>query len=269
MRNDARNLVNAREICLRNQKNDYPGRVLSRYEAKCSAARDHRRDSPRDCGQDERGEDFSQPPRTRYCQAGGGAAKSFQLTILFSLSLGNDCQGRRFQKTGRTRTGGRGWIQGLDRQTSNNSRKTQFLAHQLICRERRLIPGRDNPGIFDHQNDGSVRCARAMQHTFGNDKSLSGREVDRSLFQINQQPALDNIEKLVVIIVLVPMILALDHANANDRRVDLAERLIEPRLTGVRKRFLIDHLQRSVQNIKSRIVGEILDVAHRKSWNGK
>ena len=55
-----------------------------------------------------------------------------------------------------------------------------------------------------------------MPHTFGNDKSLSGRKVDRSLFQINQQPALDNIEKLVVIIVLVPMILALDHANAND-----------------------------------------------------
>jgi len=101
-----------------------------------------------------------------------------------------------------------------------------------------------------------------MQHAFGNDKSLSGRKVDRSPFQINQQPTFDNIEKFVVIIVLVPMILALDHADADDRRVDLAKRLIEPRFIRVGKRFLVNHLQCTVQNIMPRIVGEILDVAH-------
>ena len=103
-----------------------------------------------------------------------------------------------------------------------------------------------------------------MQHAFGNDKSLSGHEVDRSTFQINQQPTFDNIEKFVVIIVLVPMILALDDANADNRSVDLAKRLIEPRFTRVGQRFLVDHLQCAVQNIKPRIVREILDVAHEK-----
>ena len=101
-----------------------------------------------------------------------------------------------------------------------------------------------------------------MQHAFGNDKSLSGREVDRSTFQINQQPTFDNIEKFVVISVLVPMILALDHPDADDRRIDLAKRLIEPRFTRIGNLFLVNDLQCTVQNIKPRIVGEILDVAH-------
>src|SRR5258708_37261481 len=141
-----------------------------------------------------------------------------------------------------------------------------YGARQSFCR---LISGWDNPGIFDHQDDRSFGGTRTMEHTFGNEESLSRREVDRAALQIDQEPAFDRIEKFVVIVVLVPMVLALDNANADDRGVYLAERLIEPRLTRVGKRFFVNHLQGAVQNIKQRIVGEILDVAHPTSSDSK
>jgi len=91
---------------------------------------------------------------------------------------------------------------------------------------------------------------------------LSGPKADGSSFQINGQAAFDHIKELVIVIVFVPMVLALDHANADNRGVDLAKRLIEPRDLGVGESFLIDDLQCSVQDIESRIVGEIFNLAH-------
>jgi len=146
------------------------------------------------------------------------------------------------------------------------------LRRRDLCRKQsfyRLISGWDNPGIFDHQDDRPFGGTRTMERTFGNDESLSRREVDRAALQIDQKPAFDHIEKFVVIVVLVPMVLALDNTNADDRGVHLAERLIEPRLTRVGKRLFVNHLQGAVQNIKPRIVGEILDVAHPKSSDSK
>ena len=85
-----------------------------------------------------------------------------------------------------------------------------------------------------------------MEHTFGNDKSLSGRQVNASALQINQEPAFDHVEKFVLIIVLVPMVFALDHADTDNRGVYLAKRLVEPRVTGIGQRLFVNHLQRAV-----------------------
>jgi hypothetical protein len=109
-----------------------------------------------------------------------------------------------------------------------------------------LIPGRDNPSIFDHQNDRSFRSTSAVEHTFGNNKSLSWWQINGSALQINQEPAFDYIEKFVVIIMLVPMVFALDHADTDYRGVYLAERLIEPRFTGIGQRLFVNHLQSAV-----------------------
>jgi hypothetical protein len=65
-----------------------------------------------------------------------------------------------------------------------------------------------------------------MEHTFGNDKSLSWRQINGSALQINQEPAFNNVEKFVVIVVLVPIVFALDHADTDNRGVYLAKRLM-------------------------------------------
>lgn len=59
-------------------------------------------------------------------------------------------------------------------------------------------------------------------------ESLARVKFDRFVFQIDQEPALDHVEELVLFVVLVPVVFTLDDANADDGAVDLAERLIEP-----------------------------------------
>lgn len=51
-------------------------------------------------------------------------------------------------------------------------------------------------------------------------------------------------EQLVVVIVLMPVVLALDDADAHNRVVDGAERLVEPRVgDGIAESLLIEFLQ--------------------------
>ncbi len=62
----------------------------------------------------------------------------------------------------------------------------------------------------------------------GHDETLSGIELDGTVFKVDEQLALDDVEKLVVHIVLVPVILTLKNAQANNRIIHLAERLVVP-----------------------------------------
>ena len=70
-----------------------------------------------------------------------------------------------------------------------------------------------------------------MEHTFRHHEAFLRCEIDRSFFQVDDEPTLEDEEKLVVVIVFVPVILALHHANANHRLVDLAERLVVPEMS--------------------------------------
>ncbi len=101
-----------------------------------------------------------------------------------------------------------------------------------------------------------------MQYTFGNDESFSRLKLYAPAFQVDDQPAVDHIEEFILVIMFVPMIFALDHTDPHHGRIDLAESLVEPRDMRVRKLLLVDELQGAVQNIESRVVGEIFDVTH-------
>ena len=72
-----------------------------------------------------------------------------------------------------------------------------------------------------------MRPSRTMHRAFRNNESPSWRKFDRAVGQVDQQLSL-YVEKLVVIVVLVAVILALHHAQANHRFVHLAKSLAVP-----------------------------------------
>ena len=66
--------------------------------------------------------------------------------------------------------------------------------------------------------------AGAMDDSLGNDKSLSWVELDGSVFEIDEQLAVNDVEELVIRIVLVPVILTLQDTKPNHGVIHLAER---------------------------------------------
>ena len=78
-----------------------------------------------------------------------------------------------------------------------------------------------------------------MRHTLWNDEALIGQELDRSPLEIHDEPTAQDVEKLIVIVVFVPMVLALHDAEPHNGVVHLAQRLIVP-LVGDGPRKLVD-----------------------------
>src|SRR5215469_5187823 len=79
-----------------------------------------------------------------------------------------------------------------------------------------------------------------MHHAFWDDKALIGQELDRSpLVEIDYESATQDVKKLIIIVVFVPVVLALHYAEPHDRIVHPAKRLIVP-LVGDRLCELID-----------------------------
>ena len=67
-----------------------------------------------------------------------------------------------------------------------------------------------------------------MEHTLGHGESLLWIQLNHAAFQINDKLALDDVEKLIFVIVLVPMELALQDAQTDNAVVDLTQRLVKP-----------------------------------------
>ena len=126
-----------------------------------------------------------------------------------------------------------------------------------------LIARWHDAGVFHHKNNGAFEGTRTMKDAFGDDESLSGAKPNGPPFQVDRQLAFDHIKEFVIVVVLVPMVLTLDHTDPDNRCVDLAKRLIKPRHLRIRERFLIDDLKCAMQAIESRIVREIFVLAHR------
>jgi hypothetical protein len=96
-----------------------------------------------------------------------------------------------------------------------------------------------------------------MQDAFGNNDALAGREVEAAILEVDQEPAADHIEEFVFVLVFMPMIFALDHAETHDRFVHLAKGLVIPLVfAGVDEPRKIDHFQRLMQNVEPGVVGK-------------
>lgn len=67
-----------------------------------------------------------------------------------------------------------------------------------------------------------------MTHPFRHNEALPRRKIDHAIFEIDQEMSVENKKEFIDLFVLVPVILALNHGQSNDRVVYLAERLIVP-----------------------------------------
>ncbi len=67
-----------------------------------------------------------------------------------------------------------------------------------------------------------------MNDASRNDKTLLGLKVDRSIFKVDHEVALQDKEKLIILIVLVPMVIALHYPQAHHRVIHFAKRLVVP-----------------------------------------
>jgi hypothetical protein len=68
-------------------------------------------------------------------------------------------------------------------------------------------------------------------HDAGHAVALVGLERHGlGVLEVDEQPALEHEEELVLVVVLVPVEVALDDTQAHDGVVDLRQRLVEPRL---------------------------------------
>ena len=77
------------------------------------------------------------------------------------------------------------------------------------------------------------------------------------------EEAFDDIEEFVVVLVFVPVVFALDHAEADDGVVHLAERLVEPLVrAGGGQRLFVDQLERPELDVEPRDVGEFRRISH-------
>ena len=82
-----------------------------------------------------------------------------------------------------------------------------------------------------------------MPNAPGDGDGLARPELDHAVLEVDEQGAVEHHEELILILVPVPVILALQHAQPNDRIVDLAERLVVPLvLTRVDQRLDVEPL---------------------------
>lgn len=96
-----------------------------------------------------------------------------------------------------------------------------------------------------------------MHHSFRDHDCLARREVDDSIFEIDQELAADDIEKFVFILVLVPMVFALDDPKPHHRLVYSTQRLVIPLVSAsIDQPPDVDRLQRLMENVQAGVVRE-------------
>ena len=67
-----------------------------------------------------------------------------------------------------------------------------------------------------------------MHYALGHDKAFPGLKINRAPLKVNDEVSVQHEEKFVVLVMLVPVIFALHHAETHYRIVYLAKRLVVP-----------------------------------------
>src|SRR5215472_12425575 len=91
--------------------------------------------------------------------------------------------------------------------------------HPCLPSRRRSIARRYDSRRLDHEDDASLGRARPVHDAARNGESLARQKLDAAPFEIDEEAPVDDIEELVLVVVLVPVVFALQHAQAHDRIV--------------------------------------------------
>ena len=89
-----------------------------------------------------------------------------------------------------------------------------------------------------------------MLHSAWHDEALLRPEINRAIFQIDQETSFDDVKEFINVRVFVPVIFTFDNSETNDRVVHLAQRLVPPLVGDTVDQLLnINQLKRPVQNV--------------------
>jgi len=95
-----------------------------------------------------------------------------------------------------------------------------------------------------------------MDNALRHDIALSRRQVDGLVFKVNDEMSVEDEEKLIIVVVLVPVVFPLHDAKADDRIVHFAERLVVPAVrAGGYERKQRRHAQHRESNVEIRRIG--------------
>ena len=83
-------------------------------------------------------------------------------------------------------------------------------------------------GAFEHQDHRSTWRPRPVSDSARDEGALVGRQAQRLVLEVDEELAGDYVEELVLVVVLMPVELALEDADAQQAIVDSAEGAIEP-----------------------------------------
>jgi hypothetical protein len=108
-----------------------------------------------------------------------------------------------------------------------------------------------------------------VNHTLGDDKSLPGLQINGPVFQVDDEVPLEYEEEFVVVVVLVPVIFALQDTQSNNRIIHLTQRLVVP---AVRARFdkcgNVNQAEGRKLDVEMRRIWEAFWIAHEDSRRG-
>src|SRR5579863_2004604 len=79
------------------------------------------------------------------------------------------------------------------------------------------IAGGDYGGRFHHEDHGLLGAPGAVDDALGDDEALPGLELDGLVLEVHEELPVEDEEELVVLVVLVPVVFALVHAQAQHR----------------------------------------------------
>src|SRR5579863_7464907 len=116
----------------------------------------------------------------------------------------------------------------------------------------RSIAGDCHSGFLDHQHLGGLKCHRTVQHPARNRECHAGSQFHRvTTFEFDTQATVDDVEELVLLLVLVPVVLATrEHAQAQQDTADLYQSLVVPGVVRPRDRLTnVDELKRTEQRL--------------------
>jgi hypothetical protein len=98
-----------------------------------------------------------------------------------------------------------------------------------------------------------------MANALGHDKALTWCELDRFVFEVDQEFSIEHKKEFIDIVMLVPVIFAFEHADSDYRIVHFAKGLVIPLVFARLCQFLnVDDFERSVQNVQISLVRKIV-----------
>src|SRR5208282_5528680 len=95
-----------------------------------------------------------------------------------------------------------------------SSAGTPCSSPQRLAATRRSdsVSGRNDAGVFHHENHGSLESAGAVEDSLGNNEALPGAKGYRSILEIDEELAFQHVEEFVVLVVFMPVVFPEENA---------------------------------------------------------